>query len=206
MYRFFLAAVDVIPAAVVLIPVFIVLYFKRFDHNLQKCTLYCVFCLYLSAMFVLVGIPNVSYFRPEVNLNLIPLKGMVQDLKNGILLQKLEKAFPKPWGEGRKGTQIAPKVYLEPGEKFDWPDLSAPEEEGPYFCYGLRDQIGILWDGTVVPCCLDHDGDIPLGNLLCQSMEEILDSPRAKAIYDGFSKREAAEPLCRRCGYARRFK
>lgn len=85
MYRFFLAAVDVIPAAVVLIPVFIVLYFKRFDHNLQKCTLYCVFCLYLSAMFVLVGIPNVSYFRPEVNLNLIPLKGMVQDLKNGIL-------------------------------------------------------------------------------------------------------------------------
>ncbi len=129
-----------------------------------------------------------------------------EDLKNGILLQKLEKAFPKPWAESRKGTQIAPKVYLEPGEKFDWPDLSAPEEEGPYFCYGLRDQIGILWDGTVVPCCLDHDGDIPLGNLLSQSMEEILDSPRAKAIYDGFSKREAAEPLCRRCGYARRFK
>lgn len=129
-----------------------------------------------------------------------------EDLKNGILLEKLEKAFPKPWAEGRKGTQLAPKVYLEPGEKFDWPDLSAPEETGPYFCYGLRDQIGILWDGTVVPCCLDHEGDIPLGNLLSQSMEEILDSPRAKAIYHGFSKKEAAEPLCRRCGYARRFK
>ena len=129
-----------------------------------------------------------------------------EDKQNGLLLQKLEESFPKPWKDGRKGIQIAPKVYLEPGEKFDWPDLNAPEEEGPYFCYGLRDQIGVLWDGTVVPCCLDHEGDIPLGNLLTQSMDEILESARAKAIYEGFSKKEAAEPLCRRCGYARRFK
>lgn len=129
-----------------------------------------------------------------------------EEKQNGLLLQKLEEAFPKPWKDGRKGIQIAPKVYLEPGEKFDWPDLDAPEEEGPYFCYGLRDQIGVLWDGTVVPCCLDHEGDIPLGNLLTESMDEILESARAKAIYEGFSKKEAAEPLCRRCGYARRFK
>ena len=129
-----------------------------------------------------------------------------EDKQNGLLLQRLEAVFPKPWKDSRKGTQLAPKVYLEPGEKFDWPDLSAPEEEGPYFCYGLRDQIGISWDGTVVPCCLDHEGDIPLGNILTQTMEEILESDRAKAIYDGFSKKEAAEPLCRRCGYARRFK
>lgn len=129
-----------------------------------------------------------------------------EDKQNGLLLQKLEEAFPKPWKDGRKGIQIAPKVYLEPGEKFDWPDMSAPEEKGPYFCYGLRDQIGVLWDGTVVPCCLDHEGDIPLGNLLTESMDEILESARAKAIYEGFSKKEAAEPLCRRCGYARRFK
>ena len=129
-----------------------------------------------------------------------------EDKQNGLLLQRLEAVFPKPWKDGRKGTQLASKIYLEPGEKFDWPDLSAPEEEGPYFCYGLRDQIGILWDGTVVPCCLDHEGDIPLGNILTQTMEEILESDRAKAIYDGFSKKEAAEPLCRRCGYARRFK
>ena len=73
------------------------------------------------------------------------------------------------------------------------------------FCYGLRDQLGILWDGTVVPCCLDHEGDLALGNLFRQEMGEILETPRAKAIYEGFSKRTAAEPLCRRCGYAKRF-
>ena len=129
-----------------------------------------------------------------------------ENAQNAPILEKLHRAFPGLWKDGRKGTQIAPKIYLEPGDKFDWPDLSAPEEEGPYFCYGLRDQIGVLWDGTVVPCCLDHEGDIPLGNLLTQSLEEILESPRTKAIYDGFSKKEAAEALCRRCGYARRFK
>jgi len=58
----------------------------------------------------------------------------------------------------------------------------------------------------VVPCCLDHEGDIALGNLFEQEMEEILTSPRAKALYEGFSQRKAAEELCRRCGYARRFR
>ena len=79
------------------------------------------------------------------------------------------------------------------------------EGDSRVFCYGLRDQLGVLCDGTVVPCCLDHDGDLALGNLLHQDMEEILNSPRAKAIYEGFSHREAAEELCRKCGYARRF-
>jgi radical SAM protein with 4Fe4S-binding SPASM domain len=60
----------------------------------------------------------------------------------------------------------------------------------------------VLVDGTVVPCCLDHDGDIPLGNLFQQSLSEILASPRARALYDGFSHHMASEPLCRRCGYA----
>lgn len=128
-----------------------------------------------------------------------------EDEKNAEILKAMDKAFPKPWVTERRGTRIADRVYLEYGEKFDWPDLDAQEGSAELFCYGLRDQIGILCDGTVVPCCLDHEGDIPLGNLLRQSMEEILSSPRAQALYDGFSRREAVEPLCRRCGYARRF-
>ena len=124
---------------------------------------------------------------------------------NGEILAELERTFPKPWREGRRGTTLAPGIFLEWGERFDWPDLKAPEEEGPGFCYGLRDQVGVLWDGTVVPCCLDHEGDVPLGNLYRQTLDEILDSPRARALYEGFSRGEAAETLCRRCGFARRF-
>lgn len=128
-----------------------------------------------------------------------------KDALNKEIQAALKEAFPGPWKEGRKGIAIGDKIYLEHGDKFDWPDLSAPEGSGRIFCYGLRDQLGILCDGTAVPCCLDHEGDLTLGNLLLQSMEEILDSPRAKAIYEGFSNREAAEELCRKCGYAKRF-
>ena len=129
-----------------------------------------------------------------------------QDAKNEEILTCMERFFPKPWTEKRQGTQIGDKVFLEYGEKFDWPDLQAQEDTEALFCYGLRDQLGILWDGTVVPCCLDHEGDIPLGNLFQQEMDEILNTPRAKALYDGFTARQAVEPLCRRCGYARRFR
>ena len=129
-----------------------------------------------------------------------------QNARNAEILSCMEKHFPKPWIQKRQGTQIGDKVFLEYGEKFDWPDMQAEEDKGELFCYGLRDQLGVLWDGTVVPCCLDHDGDIALGNLFEQEMDDILESPRAKAIYDGFTARKAIEPLCRCCGYARRFR
>lgn len=95
-------------------------------------------------------------------------------------------------------------LFLETEAVFAWPDMAA-EETGSQFCFGLRDQIGVLCDGTVVPCCLDHEGDVALGNLFSQSLDEILASPRVRAIYDGFSNRAPAEALCRRCGFATRF-
>ena len=128
-----------------------------------------------------------------------------EDAQNANILDTMRRFFPTEWVQERNGIRIADRTYLEYGDKFDWPDLTATEGSSRVFCYGLRDQLGILCDGTVVPCCLDHNGDLALGNLLVQSMDEILDSPRAKAIYDGFSNREAKEELCRKCGYARRF-
>lgn len=127
------------------------------------------------------------------------------DSENAHILSFLEASFPKPWISSRTGQKLAEKIWLDCGERFDWPDLALDEFRETGFCYGLRDQIGVLSDGTVVPCCLDHDGDIPLGNLFSQSLDEILNSPRAKAMYEGFSSRNLREPLCRRCGYAARF-
>ena len=128
-----------------------------------------------------------------------------ENAQNQQILDAMHQAFPTQWVKERHGMRIVDRTYLEYGDKFDWPDLSASEGSEKVFCYGLRDQLGVLCDGTVVPCCLDHEGDLALGNLLTQSMEKILESPRAKAIYDGFSHREATEELCRKCGYARRF-
>ena len=127
------------------------------------------------------------------------------DQLNEQILSTLSRYFPGNWVRERKGIRVGERVYLEYGDKFDWPDLSAADGGEHVFCYGLRDQLGVLCDGTVVPCCLDHEGDLALGNLFRQNMDEILKNPRAKAIYEGFSGRKAVEPLCRRCGYARRF-
>ena len=124
---------------------------------------------------------------------------------NGRILDAMAEYFPRPWAEERRGPRLGQKLYLEYGDKFDWPDLTAADNGDRVFCYGLRDQIGVLCDGTVVPCCLDHEGDLSLGNLHEMTMEEILEAGRAKAIYEGFQKGKAAEELCRRCGYATRF-
>ena len=127
------------------------------------------------------------------------------DSLNGEIEALLARSFPKPWPESRRSRKLAERVYLEPGERFDWPDLAAADRGEACFCYGLRDQVGVLVDGTVVPCCLDHEGDIPLGNLFEQELEEIMSTEKARSIFNGFSRRQALEPLCRRCGYARRF-
>jgi len=127
------------------------------------------------------------------------------DSLNDRILQALHAYFPGEWITEPRGIRIGNRVYLEYGDKFDWPDLSCPDGGDRVFCYGLRDQLGILCDGTVVPCCLDHEGDIPLGNLFSGDLEQILASPRATAIYNGFSGGRASEELCRKCGYARRF-
>jgi radical SAM protein with 4Fe4S-binding SPASM domain len=118
----------------------------------------------------------------------------------------LKEYFPEQWHTGARGTRIRERIYLEGGERFAWPDEAAPDGGECVFCYGLRDHFGILVDGTVVPCCLDSDGIINLGNIFEQDIDEILNSERAQAIVKGFDGRTASEELCRRCAYARRFK
>ena len=120
-------------------------------------------------------------------------------------VELIRRAFPQPWKAEPRGTRIQNKLYLEYGDRFQWPDLAAEDMGRQVFCYGLRDHFAVLCDGRVVPCCLDREGAITLGNLLESEAEQILSSPRAKAMVEGFSCRKASEELCRKCGYARRF-
>ena len=116
-----------------------------------------------------------------------------------------KEKFPWDWVDTPKGIRVQDRLYIEHGDRFDWPDLGARDGGSQVFCYGLRDHFGILSDGTVVPCCLDREGAIALGNIIEEPIDSILNSPRAKAMVNGFSCRRATEELCRKCGYARRF-
>ena len=84
MYRFYLAAVDMLPAVLILAPAYWILNSLYF-HNARKSFCFFLFSCYLSIVYVLVGMPNVTYIRPEINLNLIPVIGMIDDWKNSFL-------------------------------------------------------------------------------------------------------------------------
>lgn len=130
--------------------------------------------------------------------------------KNHELLSIIEKAFNLPYKINEeivpgKGVKICDKVYLNQDSEFQWPDLIECEDNSPGFCYGLRNQVAILVDGTVVPCCLDGEGVINLGNIHQTDFSQIIESDRSNNIFDGFSRREVVEELCRKCGYRKKF-
>ncbi len=129
---------------------------------------------------------------------------------NRQLMQRLEDFFALPIPISAsltpgQGIRLAPKVFLSQELEFNWPNALSSDQGERGFCRGLRDHIGILADGTVVPCCLDAEGDIPLGNIHQQGLREILDSDRARRMRDGFSRQQVIEDLCRRCTYRQRF-
>ena len=125
--------------------------------------------------------------------------------RNPKTLSILRERIPGEWVTGNRGTRICDRIFLEWGDRFEWPDKDEEIKGNKFFCYGLKDQFGILSDGTVVPCCLDSDGVIKLGNIFCEDIHSILCSERAEAMVEGFRCGEASEDLCRRCGYAQRF-
>jgi len=127
------------------------------------------------------------------------------DGRNDSALSFLRSCIDGEWKENSRGFRIKQNCYLEYGERFEWPDMGADDLGENVFCYGLRDHFGILCDGTVVPCCLDSEGTIALGNIFREDIGLILQTPRSEAIRHGFDCRKASEELCRRCGYARRF-
>ncbi len=105
-----------------------------------------------------------------------------------------------------RGFKIAERLYLNTDYKFVWPDIHDGYDDARGFCLGLRDHMAILSDGTAVPCCLDAEGFISLGNVFSQKFSEIIAGERAKKIADGFSSNKAVELLCRRCRFKEKFR
>ncbi len=125
--------------------------------------------------------------------------------RNDRTLEILKEKLPGEWKWGARGARIRHKLHLEYGDRFDWPDMQAENMGEQVFCYGLADHFGILCDGRVIPCCLDREGAVTLGNIFDTPIRDILASDRAEAMRRGFERRCATEELCQKCGYARRF-
>jgi len=104
----------------------------------------------------------------------------------------------------KKNYKLKENVYLHFDYMFSWPKLNNKNTSVVGNCEGLKSQIGILVDGTIVPCCLDNDGDIALGNIYTEDLSCILLNSRATNIIAGFKKNTLCEVLCQRCTYVNR--
>ncbi len=129
---------------------------------------------------------------------------------NQVLREAIEKRFNLKLESDvnvkvQKSQKLKGRLYLHYDTEFIWPALDLPVLGSSGTCYGLTSHFGILVDGTVVPCCLDKEGNIPLGNINETSIHEILDSEKAMSILNGFQNRKLIDPLCQRCNYITRF-
>ena len=123
-----------------------------------------------------------------------------KNARNGEILRALHARFPDKWTPNTKGFRLRKKLFTENGEAFLWPP-HAPCCQS-LSCYGLKDHIGVLCDGTVVPCCLDSDGTLALGNLFEAPLEEILSSPKAVYFRKSLDANTPPNDFCAHCGFA----
>jgi radical SAM protein with 4Fe4S-binding SPASM domain len=130
----------------------------------------------------------------NINKNIIETIEKYYNIKN-LKEQLMENDFIK----------LKENIFINQDEEFTWPDINKNAIIKSGRCLALKEQIAILVDGTVVPCCLDNNGDIPLGNILQESFEDILKKPKSIAIKKNFENSIITCKLCETCGFLQRL-
>ena len=159
--------------------------------------------------------------RPDmyVNLRLWNVGDNDSQGWNRYMLERIRDTFgvdvqPGNFCSRHKSFPIAGRLYLHEDSRFEWPGMSKVTEPAEVTaskypagtCHALDTHVAILHDGRVVACCLDYSGQITLGNIADQRLSEILSSPTARNIREGFKKHELRHPFCQNCSYCKRFK
>jgi radical SAM protein with 4Fe4S-binding SPASM domain len=156
--------------------------------------------LYIN--FRLWNLPRVDEIENPVQKKNRAMLNAVEKRFNDQLQLRFDSDFDVRF---QKSYKVKNRLYLHFDTEFVWPSLDLPLLGTRGTCKGLINHFGILAEGTVVPCCLDKEAKIPLGNVMEQSIPEILESSRAKEILKGFRERRLVEELCQKCNYIQRF-
>lgn len=107
--------------------------------------------------------------------------------------------------ESIKSKKLLNRLYLHFDSRFEWPTYDLPPQGEVGRCHALLSHIGIHSDGTVVPCCLDKEANIPLGNCLEEELVSIINSERAITMKKGFQNNQRVEKFCQHCTFVNRF-
>ncbi len=128
-----------------------------------------------------------------------------ENTQNAYVEDALRRAYDGEWEKRYSGYRIAYRTFLEYDGIFVWPSESTARGSDTGTCLALSRQAAILADGTVVPCCLDSDGLMPLGNIFESDLDGILSSDIATKMRLGFSQGNIVHPVCKKCTYRKRF-
>ncbi len=167
--------------------------------------------------------------RPElyINLRLWNIGAEEASPWNSYMLDRIRETFgvdvtPGHFCSRHKSFNITGRLYLHEDTRFEWPILDErtsmtqierrdgekrnDEKIVPGTCRALDTHVAILHDGRVVACCLDHSGQITLGHIGKQTLSEILQTPPARKLREGFAQHELRHPFCQNCSFCKRFK
>ena len=161
--------------------------------------------------------------RPDlyINLRLWNVGDDSSDAWNRTMLAKVGEAFGSNIELGHfcsrhKSFNVTGRIYLHQDSRFEWPgqlriqnsEFRIDNSKKNFIqgtCRALDTHVAILHDGRVVACCLDRSGQITLGKITDQSLAEILNSPTATNLREGFKKHELRHPFCQNCSFCKRF-
>ena len=153
---------------------------------------------------------NIKYLSKDTTViyRLWTLKNNELDEKSTKIVDKIKEYYnlsPETVDKikNTNNIKISSRIFVDKDNEFIWPTVNNHKSEG--FCYGLSTHIAILVDGTVVPCCLDSNGVIELGNIFTDSLEDIINSNRYQNLLKSLRDRKPCEELCRSCVFKERF-
>ena len=131
------------------------------------------------------------------------------DETNTDILKKIEEFYNisnlKERLKEKDFYKIKNNVFINKDLEFTWPNNSGSVINKEGRCLALKEQIAILVDGTVVPCCLDNNGDIPLGNIFKEEFDKILEKDLTKKIKENFKNKVITCDICKTCGFLKRL-
>jgi radical SAM protein with 4Fe4S-binding SPASM domain len=164
---------------------------------------------YLLPIFDFVKSANA--IRPELYTNYRLWNQQSVDADNEEIFQHIESYFQVEINRNVetgaiKSKRIWNRLYLHFDSRFEWPSFLLPHQGTQGRCHGTVNHIGIHADGSVVPCCLDKNAAVNLGNVKEQSLSEIINSDRFKRMRDGFLSGVLVEDFCQHCTFINRFK
>ena len=135
------------------------------------------------------------------NNTYISLRLWVENKYNNEIIDYINNKYITNIKYDVENYKINNNLFINNFHEFIWPDLNNDTYDETGTCYGLIDHIGILVDGTIIPCCLDSRGDINLGNIYLNNLNEILESERVNKIITNFKNNKKCEELCKHCKF-----